>query len=74
MFGVARDACGVAVSPMGIDFVFYAAMPVAQLLGRQPETCFFGDFAQGCLKWGFAGSVEAACDGLPEAVGVEAVE
>ena len=57
MLGVARDACGVAVSPMGVDFVFHAAMPVAQLVGMQPETCFFGDFAQGRLKRGFAGGI-----------------
>lgn len=74
MFGVAGDACGVAVSPMGVDFVFYAAMPVAQLVRMQPETCFFGDFAQGSLKRGFVGRVQAACDGLPKAVGVEAVK
>lgn len=74
MLGVAGDACGVAVSPMGVDFVFYAAMPVAQLVRMQPETCFFGDFAQGSLKRGFVGRVQAACDGLPKAVGVEAVK
>ena len=60
--------------PAGIDFVFYAAMPVAQLVRMQPETCFFGDFAQGSLKRGFVGRVQAACDGLPKAVGVEAVK
>ena len=74
MLGVARDACGIAVAPMGIDFVFHAAPPVAQLVRMQPETGFFGDFAQGSLKREFVGRVQAAGYRLPEAVRFQAIE
>ena len=65
VFGVSGYACGVAVAPVRVDFVVGVKMPVGQILRGKGDAGFFGGFAQGSLKRGFA-RLQAAGYGLPE--------